>query len=316
MGSFRPGAEGPALGPIQHRTGEIRIRDLGITEAALHEHGVAQLGSPQIGLLQAAREHHRILEVHIPQIGTLKVAAVEHGTSQVSTMEIDTRQVGLEKFLLLQIAAMHVGLDLLLGPLPSQFRCRDGQGRAREGQQKEEEHGQGPAPERSAAFLWHGHSPTLLAQVMAAMALSLRVVVPPHPLIAHWLTILRDASTPAPLFATAMGELGRWLTYEALRDWLPHCPVTVQTPTGSSEGQIVDPSIPLLAVPVLRGGLGLWQGAQGVVPSARVCHVGLDAPPVNRCTGIWMTCRPGSAHAWGYWCGFPRWPPGAPWWRF
>jgi uracil phosphoribosyltransferase len=114
---------------------------------------------------------------------------------------------------------------------------------------------------------------------MAAMALSLRVVVPPHPLIAHWLTILRDHSTPAPLFATAMGELGRWLTYEALRDWLPHRTVTVRTPLGVSEGQVVDPGIPLLAIPVLRGGLGLWQGAQGVVPTARVCHVGIDAPP-------------------------------------
>lgn len=114
---------------------------------------------------------------------------------------------------------------------------------------------------------------------MAAMALSLRVVVPPHPLIAHWLTVLRDRSTPSPLFATAMGELGRWLTYEALRDWLPHTPVTVQTPLATAEGQVVDGAIPLLAVPVLRGGLGLWHGAQGVVPTARVCHVGIDAPP-------------------------------------
>ncbi|MFN7678087.1 MAG: uracil phosphoribosyltransferase [Cyanobacteriota bacterium] len=111
------------------------------------------------------------------------------------------------------------------------------------------------------------------------MALSLRVVVPPHPLISHWLTILRDGSTPSPLFATAMGELGRWRTSEALRDWLPHCSVPVQTPCGETTGEIVDPSIPLLAVPVLRGGLGLWQGAQSVVPSAQVCHVGIDAPP-------------------------------------
>lgn len=111
------------------------------------------------------------------------------------------------------------------------------------------------------------------------MALSLRVVVPPHPLIAHWLTILRDRSTPTPLFSSAMGELGRWLTYEALRDWLPHCSVNVETPLGASEGMVIDPSIPLLAIPVLRGGLGLWQGAQGVVPTARVCHVGIDAAP-------------------------------------
>jgi uracil phosphoribosyltransferase len=109
------------------------------------------------------------------------------------------------------------------------------------------------------------------------MSMSLRVVVPPHPLISHWLTLLRDRSTPPPLFATAMAELGRWLTYEALRDWLPHRPVAIETPLGPCEGQVVDPEVPLLVVPVLRGGLGLWQGAQPVLPAARVAHVGLEA---------------------------------------
>ncbi len=108
------------------------------------------------------------------------------------------------------------------------------------------------------------------------MSMSLRVVVPPHPLIGHWLTLLRDRSTPSPLFATAMAELGRWLTYEALRDWLPHQRVTVQTPLASTEGTVVDGSVPLLAVPILRAGLGLWQGAQAVLPTARVAHMGLE----------------------------------------
>jgi uracil phosphoribosyltransferase len=111
---------------------------------------------------------------------------------------------------------------------------------------------------------------------MAAMAMSLRVVVPPHPLIAHWLTVARDANTPSPLFATAMTELGRWLTYEAVRDWLPQQTVRVITPLAETEGTIIDGTVPLLVIPVLRGGLGLWQGGQTVVPAARVAHVGLD----------------------------------------
>jgi uracil phosphoribosyltransferase len=111
---------------------------------------------------------------------------------------------------------------------------------------------------------------------MAGMSMSLRVVVPPHPLIAHWLTVLRDRETPAPLFATAMAELGRWLTYEALRDWLPERSVHVQTPLATSEGRLIDASVPVLAIPVLRGGLGLWQGAQTVLPASRVAHVGLE----------------------------------------
>ena len=105
--------------------------------------------------------------------------------------------------------------------------------------------------------------------------MSLRVVVPPHPLIGHWLTLLRDRATPSPLFATAMAELGRWLTYEALRDWLPERSVAIETPLAPGEGRVIDPSVPLLAVPVLQAGLGLWQGAQGVLPNARVAHVGL-----------------------------------------
>lgn len=108
------------------------------------------------------------------------------------------------------------------------------------------------------------------------MSMTLRVVVPPHPLIGHWLTVLRDRSTPSPLFATAMAELGRWLTYEALRDWLPHRTVTVRTPLASCEGTVVDAAVPLLAVPILRAGLGLWQGAQSVLPTARVAHMGLE----------------------------------------
>lgn len=107
------------------------------------------------------------------------------------------------------------------------------------------------------------------------MSMSLRVVVPPHPLIGHWLTMLRDQSTPPALFATAMAELGRWLTYEALRDWLPHRSVRVQTPLAETDGQVVDGAVPLLVVPILRAGLGLWQGGQAVLPTALVGHVGL-----------------------------------------
>ena len=118
---------------------------------------------------------------------------------------------------------------------------------------------------------------TLQAQVMAAMGMTLRVVVPPHPLIAHWLTLLRDRTTPHPLYATAMAELGRWLTYEAVRDWLPQRSVEMESPTAPFQGTLVDPGIPLLAIPVLPAGLGLWQGGQHVLPNARVAHVALDS---------------------------------------
>ena len=93
------------------------------------------------------------------------------------------------------------------------------------------------------------------------MAMSLRVVVPPHPLIGHWLAMLRHQETPSALYATAMQELGRWLTYEALRDWLPHRQERVPTPVAETEGTVVEAGVPLVAIPTLPAGLELWQGA-------------------------------------------------------
>lgn len=107
------------------------------------------------------------------------------------------------------------------------------------------------------------------------MAMSLRVVVPPHPLIGHWLTMLRHRETPPALYATAMQELGRWLTYEALRDWLPHRREMVPTVGGETEGSVVESGVPLLALPVLPAGIELWQGARSVLPDACLCLEGV-----------------------------------------
>ena len=107
------------------------------------------------------------------------------------------------------------------------------------------------------------------------MAPQLRVYVPPHPLIKHWLGVARDAATPPPLFKSAMIELGRWLTYEAIRDWLPTEELMVQTPLASCAATMVNPDVPLVVVPILRAGLALLEGAQTLLPLASVYHLGL-----------------------------------------
>ena len=107
------------------------------------------------------------------------------------------------------------------------------------------------------------------------MTLQLRVYVPPHPLIKHWLSVARDASTPSPLFKSAMIELGRWLTYEAIRDWLPTEEIVVQTPLAPCPATMINPDIPLVVVPILRAGLALLEGAQTLLPLASIYHLGL-----------------------------------------
>jgi uracil phosphoribosyltransferase len=107
------------------------------------------------------------------------------------------------------------------------------------------------------------------------MTLQLRVYVPPHPLIKHWLGVARDAATPPPLFKSAMTELGRWLTYEAIRDWLPTEDIVVQTPLAPCSVTMVNPDVPLVVVPILRAGLALLEGAQTLLPLASIYHLGL-----------------------------------------
>ncbi|MEM6434425.1 MAG: uracil phosphoribosyltransferase [Cyanobacteria bacterium P01_D01_bin.115] len=106
------------------------------------------------------------------------------------------------------------------------------------------------------------------------MALQLRVFVPPHPLVKHWLGVARDANTPSSLFRTAMTELGRWLTYEAAREWLPTFDTTITTPLASCPATFVNPEVPMVIIPILRAGLALMEGAQSVLPLASVYHVG------------------------------------------
>ena len=107
------------------------------------------------------------------------------------------------------------------------------------------------------------------------MTLQLRVYVPEHPLIKHWLGVARDVNTPSVLFKSAMTELGRWLCYEAARKWLPTMEGAVQTPLTECSATFVNPEVPIGIVPILRAGLVLLDGAQDILPIAAIYHLGL-----------------------------------------
>jgi len=105
--------------------------------------------------------------------------------------------------------------------------------------------------------------------------MQLRVHVPSHPFIAQLLTICRDKNTPTPVFRGAMADLGRWLTYECCRDWLPVATTQVETPLDVlAEAKVIDHTQPLAIVPVLRAGLALLEGAGALLPLARIYHLG------------------------------------------
>jgi uracil phosphoribosyltransferase len=107
------------------------------------------------------------------------------------------------------------------------------------------------------------------------MSSQLRVYVPDHPLIKHWLAVARDRHTPSVLFKSAMTELGRWLTYEASRYWLSTEEMMVETPLTSCPATAINPVVPIAVVPILRAGLALLDGAQTSIPLASTYHLGL-----------------------------------------
>lgn len=102
------------------------------------------------------------------------------------------------------------------------------------------------------------------------------VFVPPHPLIKHWVSVLRNEDTPSPIFRNAMAELGRLLMYEASRDWLPTVTGEIQSPMGIASVEFIDPREPVAIVPILRAGLALAEHASSVLPATKTYHLGFS----------------------------------------
>src|SRR6218665_2013279 len=101
----------------------------------------------------------------------------------------------------------------------------------------------------------------------------MRVHVTDHPLITHKLTVLRDVTTPSPVFRELVDELPTLLAYEGTRGVRVR-PIGIRTPVATTTGvRIADPK-PLI-VPILRAGLGMLGGMIKVLPTAEVGFLGM-----------------------------------------
>ena len=98
------------------------------------------------------------------------------------------------------------------------------------------------------------------------------VTVVDHALAAHLLTSLRDERTSPPVFRTLSKRLALALVLEALRD-LPVRRVHVRTPLEETEGAAL---ADLVAVPILRAGLGMLEAVTELVPEVAVGYIGLE----------------------------------------
>lgn len=98
-----------------------------------------------------------------------------------------------------------------------------------------------------------------------------------HPLVQHKLTLLRDKARSTQGFRRLMNEIGMLLCYEVTRD-LPLETITIETPLATMQAPILAGK-KLVFAPILRAGEGFLEGMLGLVPSARVAHIGLYRDP-------------------------------------
>ncbi|XP_078178128.1 uracil phosphoribosyltransferase-like [Carex rostrata] len=119
-----------------------------------------------------------------------------------------------------------------------------------------------------------------------------QVVEAPHPLIKHWVSVLRDENTPSSIFRSAMAELGRLLIYEATRNWLPTIIREVQSPVGVSMAEFINPKEPILVIPILRAGLALAEHASSILPCSRTYHLGMSRDEKTLLPSIYLNKLP------------------------
>ncbi|GGO17706.1 uracil phosphoribosyltransferase [Deinococcus humi] len=103
------------------------------------------------------------------------------------------------------------------------------------------------------------------------------VTVVSHPLIQHKLSLMRDTQTGVKEFRELAAEISMLLAYEAMRD-LELAPHTVTTPLESGEFPMLSGK-KLALVAILRAGLIMTDSIVGLVPAAKVGHLGMYRDP-------------------------------------
>ena len=99
------------------------------------------------------------------------------------------------------------------------------------------------------------------------------VTVVDHPLAGHLLAELRDVGTEPERFRHLARRLGTVLALEATRGLTTRA-VDIETPLVKTTARTLDR--PVVAVPILRAGLGLLETVTDLLPEVRVGYAGLE----------------------------------------
>ena len=95
-----------------------------------------------------------------------------------------------------------------------------------------------------------------------------------HPICFDNLAILRDKKTKPEQFRVALKRISYFLIYEACKD-LPLEDTLIETPLEKTSIKHTDKKLKLIAVPILRAGLGFADTIAELLPEISIQHIGM-----------------------------------------
>jgi uracil phosphoribosyltransferase len=93
-----------------------------------------------------------------------------------------------------------------------------------------------------------------------------------HPMVSHYLTILRNKETGKDAFKSAIDKISYLLAAQVYSN-LELKDKVISTPLKRFKGSCV--KNPVVIMPILRAGLGFMQGFTDLYPAAMVSHIGI-----------------------------------------
>ena len=100
--------------------------------------------------------------------------------------------------------------------------------------------------------------------------MQLQINIASHPLIQHWSGILENDNNPGTILRTACSELGKWITYEIMREWLVTETIELKANTTIS---LISSHYKYIIVIIMPYGFILAEGARSLLPTANIVLV-------------------------------------------
>ncbi len=104
-----------------------------------------------------------------------------------------------------------------------------------------------------------------------------KVTIMDHPLIQHKISLIRNKKTGTRDFRAIISEIAMLECYESTRD-LQLEDVEIETPIAKTVGKKLAGK-KLAVIPILRAGLGMVDGLEKMIPSAKIGHIGMYRDP-------------------------------------